>query len=80
MNTNEFLFLLRARITPAECSALRDNTLAHISRYNRETLLRMLDMEAPAPTPVDTGRAKELHAELRDYLDYEFDHYCTIDD
>ena len=69
MNTDELLFLLRAQITPAERNALRDNTVAHISRYNRDTLLRMLDMEEPAPALVDTGRAKALHAALQDYLD-----------
>ena len=69
MNTHELLLLLRSRITPAERSALRDNTVAHISRYNRDTLLRMLDMEEPTPAPVDTLRAKALHTALREYLD-----------
>ncbi|MDO4866961.1 MAG: hypothetical protein Q4C10_10450 [Clostridia bacterium] len=42
--------------------------MPHISRYNRDTLLRMLDLDEPTPMPVDIGRAKALHAALRDYL------------
>jgi len=68
MNTNELLSSLRARITPAERKALRDNTVAHISRYNRDTLLRILDLGEPMPVPVDPMRAKALHAALGDYL------------
>ena len=68
MNANELLFSLKSRVAPAERSALKDNTLPHISRYNRETLLRMLDMEEACPKPVDAARAKALHAALGDYL------------
>jgi len=68
MNTNQLLSSLRARITPSERNALRDNTVAHISRYNRDTLLRMLDLWEPMPVPVDAMGAKALHAALQDYL------------
>ena len=68
MNTNELLSALRSRITPSERNALRENTVAHISRYNRDTLLRMLDLGEPMPVPVDATRAKALHAALQDYL------------
>ena len=68
MDTNALLLTLCSQITPVERSALRNNNVAHISQHNRNTLLHMLEMEEQNPVPVDTARAKALHAALRDYL------------
>ena len=59
---------IRARISPAERAALRDDTVQNISRYIRATLLRILECKASDYGRVDAGRVEALHAALREYL------------
>lgn len=40
VNTNELLSPLKSRITDSQRNAPRNDTVTHISRYNRDTLLR----------------------------------------
>ena len=70
VGTASALKALKARVTPAERAALRDGGAGLvISRYNRETLLRMLDMDAPpAGRDVDARGMAALEAALEDYL------------
>lgn len=65
---SDLLDALRARISPDERAALRDNTVQNISRYNRMTLLRILECEEPDLGRMDAGRVEALHAALREYL------------
>lgn len=70
VGTASALKALKARVTPAERAALMDGGAGLvISRYNRETLLRMLDMDAPpAGRDVDARGMAALEAALEDYL------------
>ena len=68
MTRNDLLQDLRAQISPAERAALRDDAVHNISRYNRMTLLRILECEAPEHDRIDAGHAEALHAALREYL------------
>lgn len=68
MTRNDLLNDLRGQISPAEREALRDNTVQNISRYNRMTLLRILECEEQDDGRVDAGRAEALHTALREYL------------
>ena len=68
MTRNDLLQDLRAQISPAERAALRDDVVQNISRYNRATLLRILECEAPDDGRVDAGRVETLHAALGEYL------------
>ena len=68
MTRNDLLNDLRAQISPAERAALRDDTVQNISRYNRATLLRILECEASDDGRLDAGRVEALHAALGEYL------------
>ena len=41
VNKNELLSPLKSRITDSQRNAPRNDTVTHISRYNRDTLLRI---------------------------------------
>ena len=58
MTRNDLLNDLRAQISPAERAALRDDTVQNISRYNRMTLLRILECEASVYGRLDAGRVE----------------------
>ena len=64
-----FLSALRARISPDERAWLEAGDHPGLSRYNRQTLLRMLGHDAVKPGLVDGERAASLEAALRSYLD-----------
>lgn len=68
MTRNDLLQDLRAQISPDERAALRDGTVPNISRYNRMTLLRILECEAADLGRTDAGRVEALRAALREYL------------
>lgn len=68
MTRNDLLQQLRSWIYPAERAALRDDTIQNISRYNRMTLLRILECEEPDRGRMDAGRVEALHVALREYL------------
>lgn len=68
MTRNDLLNDLRGQISPAERAALRGDTVRNISRYNRATLLRLLECGTPEPGRMDAGRVEALHAALREYL------------
>jgi len=68
MTRNDLLNDLRGQISPAERAALWNDTVQNISRYNRMTLLRILECEKPDYGRVDAGRVESLHTALREYL------------
>ena len=68
MPRNDLFQPLKAQISPAERAALRDDTVQNISRYNRMTLLRILECEEPDYGRMDAGRVEALHVALREYL------------
>ena len=69
MTRDDLLQDLRAQLAPAERAALRNDAVHHISRYNRMTLLRILECEGADHDPMDVGRVEALRAALRAYLD-----------
>ena len=68
MTRNDLLQDIRARISPAERADLQDDAVRNISRYNRATLLRILECEAPDHGRVDAGRVEALREALGEYL------------
>ena len=68
MTRNDLLNNLRGQISPAERAALWNDTVQNISRYNRMTLLRILECEEPDYGRMGAGRAEALHVALREYL------------
>ena len=52
------------QISPEERRALLDNTIPHLSQFNRATILRMMDEDPD----VDGGRVRPLLNALQDYL------------
>lgn len=68
MTREALLESLKAEITPEERDTLARDAVPRISRYNRATLLRMLD--TPASTgDVDPAAVEGLRTALAEYLD-----------
>lgn len=68
VSRSEFLDRLRSRISEEERGALQNDDGVLISRYNRATLLRMLNDDESKAGTVDTERADALEKALEAYL------------
>ena len=65
---NKYLEELRLQVAKQEREALESGTSLHISKYNRATMLRVLQQDAPADGMVDTKQANALRDTLAFYL------------
>ena len=65
---SEYLVMLRSRISGDERRELEKGGGILISRYNRETVLRMLHENVSLTGTVDTECAEELESALEAYL------------
>jgi uncharacterized protein (UPF0305 family) len=63
-----YLDELRRQVSAEERKALENGEAVPVSRYNRETMLRMLRQDAPAAGLVDPARAEALRRALVAYL------------
>ena len=65
---NEYLIRLRKHVSDEEREDLENGDILFISGYNRATMLRMLQIEAPSDGTVDTAQAEALTHALQSYL------------
>ena len=68
ISRNEYLSRLRKHVSDEEREDLENGDILFISWYNRETMLRMLHIEAASDGTVDTEQAEALTHALRAYL------------
>ena len=69
VTANDYLQMLRERISEKEREDLEDNGIPFISSYNRATMLRMLHDDKAGNKTADTDRANALEDALQTYLD-----------
>ena len=58
MDKADLIFTLRSRLTLAERSALKDNTVTHINWHNLGYAIAHAGYRGATPMPVDTLRAR----------------------